>query len=78
MPDATNPEREPPGVSQEPLLSNHPPETQADRESVAFGWPDWIVDRVSATALMLVIVVILLAVGGFLISFVTKFPFWGN
>lgn len=65
-------------IDQAPIYTGNKPETQADRENVVFRYPEWVIDRVSATALMLVVVAIVLGVGAFLISFVTKFPFWGN
>ena len=65
-----------PHISETPIHTGNPPETQADREDEAFSPPFWVVDRMSAGILMLIIVAIILAVGIFLVTFVTGFPFW--
>jgi hypothetical protein len=65
-----------PHISETPLQTGNPPETQADREDVAFSPPTWVVDRVSAGILMLIIVAITLGVGGFLVHFVLGWKIW--
>jgi hypothetical protein len=65
-----------PHISETPLHTGNPPETQADREDAAFSPPTWVVDRMSAGILMLIIVAIILGVGIFLVSFLYDFRFW--
>lgn len=61
-----------PNVNQEPLRTGNPPDTQADREDVAFSPPTWAVDRMTAGVIMLIIAAVIVAVGvftaGFLLS----------
>ncbi len=64
-----------PHVSQTPLRTGNPAETQADQEDVAFSPPFWAVDRMSAGVLMLIIVAIVLAVGITVVVFF-DFRFW--
>ena len=65
-----------PHVSETPIRTGNPPETQADQEDVAFSPPTWAVDRMSAGILMLIIVAIILAVGIFLAQFVLGGGIW--
>ncbi len=65
-----------PNVNREPLRTGNPPETQADREKVIFRPPEWVVDRLSATGLMFVIIALLVGVGGFVAWFLLDFRFW--
>lgn len=65
-----------PHVSETPLRTGNPAETQADQENVAFRPPTWVVDRMSAGILMLIIVAIVLAVGISVVSFLGGFRFW--
>lgn len=65
-----------PHVSETPLRTGNPPETQADQENVAFRPPTWVVDRMSAGILMLIIVAIVLAIGIAVVGFLFDFRFW--
>ena len=77
MPDPDqNERREPdlghhPNVNREPLRTGNPPETQADQEEVRFRPPFWVVDRMSAGILMLIIVAILIAFGALVIGIIS-------
>ncbi|MBA3312369.1 MAG: hypothetical protein M3552_14100 [Planctomycetota bacterium] len=77
MADRHQPDLNPhPHVSETPIRTGNPPETQADREDVAFSPPTWVVDRMSAGVLMLIIVAVLLAAGIFIVGFLGDFRFW--
>lgn len=64
-----------PHISETPIRTGNPPETQVDREDEAFSPPFWVVDRMSAGILMLIIVAIILGVGAFLVHFVLGYRF---
>lgn len=61
-----------PNLNKEPLRTGNRPDTQADREDVAFGPPTWVVDRMSAGVIMLIIVGVLLAVGVLVVGFLLR------
>lgn len=65
-----------PNLNHEPLQTGLPAETQVDRDSHLAQTPDWIIDRISATWLMLVLIAVLVGIGGYAIWFVLDFPFW--
>ena len=59
-----NPPRDPgPNLNKEPLRTGNPPDMHVGREDIAFGPPDWVVDRMSAGVLMLIIMAVLAAIG---------------
>ncbi|MGC1275199.1 MAG: hypothetical protein WBC44_15955 [Planctomycetaceae bacterium] len=77
MPDAHESDLGPdPNVNRAPLRTGNKPDTQADRENAVFRYPEWVVDRISATALMLVLVAVILGVGGFALWFVLNARLW--
>jgi len=65
-----------PHISETPLRTGNPPETQADQENAAFRPPFWVIDRMSAGILMLIIMAIILGVGIFLANYVLNMRFW--
>jgi hypothetical protein len=77
MPSSHEPDLGPhPNLNKEPLRTGNRPETLADREDVAFSPPTWVVDRMSAGILMLILAGIVLSVGAYVIGFLLDFRFW--
>jgi hypothetical protein len=65
-----------PHISEEPIRTGNPPETQADREDVLFRPPTWVVDRMSAGVLYLILVGLMIAVGLIVVGFLFNLRFW--
>ncbi len=68
-----NPPRDPgPNLNKEPLRTGLPGDMHVGREDVAFSPPEWVVDRMSAGVIMLILISVLLAAGIVAISWMAS------